>query len=127
MKSDEIVRVFAERLKQAGRRSMTRHAKTVLEVFVASSVPVAAKDVLYSVKRFDPLISKATVHNVLNELLHCGLATAIAPERHREPTRYVLATPTDALQPCTHPHWVCKDCGATRAGRPSPHETPDQP
>jgi Fe2+ or Zn2+ uptake regulation protein len=112
MESEEIQRVFAERLKQAGRRSMTRHVRTILQAVVTANEPVSAKDMHYAVKRFDPLISRSTVRKVLNELIHCGLAVSILPERHRQPTRYLVAQ-TSQPQICSHAHLVCKDCGAT--------------
>ena len=111
MEPEELQQMFEARLKAAGRRSMIRHARTVLQVFVASTAPVSSKDVLFAVKRFDPLISRSTVHKVLNELVQCGLATIIPPERHPQPTRYLVAVES-TKPPCSHPHWVCKDCGA---------------
>jgi Fe2+ or Zn2+ uptake regulation protein len=88
---------------------MTRHVRTILQAIVAANEPVSPKDIHYAVKRFDPLISRSTVRRVLNELIQCGLA--VSPERYRQPTRYLVAQ-TSQPQTCSHPHLVCKDCGA---------------
>src|SRR5437870_3726099 len=70
-----------------------------------------------SVKRFDPLIRLATVYNVLSELVQCGLASTINPERHREPRRYQLAAQPNEAQHAVIRIWSARTATQGSQGR----------
>lgn len=112
--------MLLEKLKESGLISnLTQQVRQVLHVFVASTEPVSIKDLLYAVKRFDPLVSKFTVIRLMNKLTECGLALAIQPQRHQQATKYSkgysnvipIAVNTDTIA-CIHQNLVCADCGA---------------
>jgi hypothetical protein len=80
-------------------------------------------EVLYAVKKLDPLIGHHVVMNFLEVLVDCGLAHLIPPSRPRAPQMFEPLTESAGMieehetkqedhQGCHHPHLVCNDCGA---------------
>jgi len=65
--------------------------RLLVQVFCDSKEPLGAKEMLYRVKRLDPLVSFGTVYRFLTLLAASGLATTIPRER-RGPLRFKKVT-----------------------------------
>jgi len=110
MELDQMTEQFDQFLKESGHYFGPR-VRLLVQVFCDSKEPLGAKEMLYRVKRLDPLVSFGTVYRFLTLLAASGLATTIPRER-RGPQRF--AKVTTPMQPghCNHAQLVCKDCGA---------------
>jgi len=107
---EQMTAQFDQFLKESGHYFGTR-GRLLAQVFCDSKEPLSAKEMLYRVKRLDPMLSFGTIYRFLALIAASGLAEAIPRER-RGPVRYKkLSTPIQVGQ-CTHAHLVCKDCGA---------------
>lgn len=110
MELEQMTAQFDQFLKESGHYFGTR-GRLLAQVFCDSKEPLSAKEMLYRVKRLDPMLSFGTIYRFLALIAASGLAEAIPRER-RGPVRYKkLSTPIQVGQ-CTHAHLVCKDCGA---------------
>ena len=95
---------FTQQLRSTGKHG-SRQRSVVLRAFLRQEKPVTAQELLYPVKQEDISVSFGTVYHTLRLLVACGLAREIISALHS--TKYELATAH-----CSHPHLVCKDCGA---------------
>jgi Fe2+ or Zn2+ uptake regulation protein len=115
--SGELVRALDEYLTQQ-QLYFGKDGRLIAQTFSTCTGPVTATELLYEVKRFNPLISGSNVRHFLHLLVDSGLARKIEAERHggRGPARFENATDKVAeiveVQQCSHQHLVCKDCGA---------------
>jgi Fe2+ or Zn2+ uptake regulation protein len=101
---------FDQFLKESGHYFGPR-VRLLVQVFCDAKEPLGAKEMLYRVKRLDPLVSFGTVYRFLTLLAASGLATTIPRER-RGPLRFAKVTTPKLPGQCNHAHLVCKDCGA---------------
>jgi len=107
---EQMTTQFDQFLKESGHYFGTR-GRLLVQVFCDSKEPLSAKEMLYLVKRLDPMLSFGTVYRFLTLLAASGLVETIPRER-RGPVRFKkLSTPVPTGQ-CKHPRLVCKDCGA---------------
>src|SRR5712691_4360190 len=101
MELDQMTDQFDQFLKESGHYFGPR-VRLLVQVFCDSKEPLGAKEMLYRVKRLDPLVSFGTVYRFLTLLAASGLATTIPRER-RGPLRFAKVThPKGAwpMQPC---------------------------
>ena len=110
MELDQMTDQFDQFLKESGHYFGPR-VRLLVQVFCDSKEPLGAKEMLYRVKRLDPLVSFGTVYRFLTLLAASGLATTIPRER-RGPVRFAKVTTPKQPGQCNHAHLVCKDCGA---------------
>lgn len=101
----EIVRAEELLSRQLGRLGMkrTKQRSTVLRVFLQTTEPTSAHELLYLIKEEDLFIGFTTVYRTLKTIVACGLGKEVIS--------------TDAIaryvhDHCSHRHVVCKDCGA---------------
>ena len=128
MELEQMTAQFDQFLKESGHYFGTR-GRLLVQVFCDSKEPVSAKEMLYRVKRLDPMLSFGTIYRFLTLIAASGLAEAIPRER-RGPVRYKKLSTTVQVGECKHPHLVCKDCGAIvdgRCGLPQPRQATPRP
>lgn len=99
---------FREYLRNVGMHGTSRNKKSlVLRVFLRTIKPVTVMELAYLVKKEDIGLSYHTVYQTMNRLVTCGLAIKIESPREALRYRHELT-----FKKCSHPHLVCKDCGA---------------
>ena len=107
---EQMTTQFDQFLKESGHYFGTR-GRLLVQVFCDSKEPLSAKEMLYLVKRLDPMLSFGTIYRFLTLIAASGLATTIPRER-RGPVRFAKVTTPKLPGQCNHAHLVCKDCGA---------------
>ena len=110
MELEQMTTQFDQFLKESGHYFGTR-GRLLVQVFCDSKEPLSAKEMLYRVKRLDPMLSFGTIYRFLTLIAASGLATTIPRER-RGPLRYQKVSAPVQVGQCKHAHLVCKDCGA---------------
>ena len=110
MELDQMNTQFDQFLKESGHYFGSR-GRLLVQVFCDSKEPLSAKEMLYLVKRLDPMLSFGTVYRFLTLLAASGLVETIPRER-RGPVRYQKISAPVQVGQCKHAHLVCKDCGA---------------
>ena len=110
MELDQMTAQFDQFLKESGHYFGSR-GRLLAQVFCDSQEPLSAKEMLYRVKRLDPMLSFGTIYRFLTLIAASGLATTIPRER-RGPIRYQKVSAPVQVGQCKHSHLVCKDCGA---------------
>jgi len=99
---DRAEELLFQQLRRIGMKR-TKQRNRILRVFLQTTEPISAHELLCLVKKDDVFIGFTTVYRMLKTIIACGLgkevisADAIA--------RYVH-------EHCSHRHLVCKDCGA---------------
>ena len=76
---------------------------TILRVFLQTTEPISAHELLCLVKKDDVFIGFTTVYRTLKTIVACGLGKEVISAG--AVARYVH-------DHCSHRHLVCKDCGA---------------
>jgi Fur family ferric uptake transcriptional regulator len=98
---------FREYLMNVGMHGTSKKKSLVLRVFLHTTKPVTVMELAYLVKKEDIGLSYHTVYQTMNRLVTCGLAIKI--ESRTEALRYRHEL---TFEKCSHPHLLCKDCGA---------------
>ena len=92
MEINQITDEFNQFLKESGRYFGNR-GRLLVQVLCDSKEPLSAKEMLYLVKRLDPMLSFGTVYCFLTLLAASGLVETI-PREWRGPVRFKkLSTP----------------------------------
>jgi Fe2+ or Zn2+ uptake regulation protein len=100
---DRAEELLSQQLKRIGMKR-TKQRSTVLRVFLQTTEPISAHELLCLVKKDDVFIAFTTVYRTLKTIVACGLAKEVIPAGAS--ARYVH-------EHCSHRHHlVCKDCGA---------------
>ncbi|MBZ5549925.1 MAG: transcriptional repressor [Acidobacteriia bacterium] len=108
----EIERRFEAYLRSV-RMKRSTHRTTVLRVFMGSTKPMTSLELLYAVKQADVGVSLGVVYSTIKLMIACGLAREIVDGRKTLYTHEGVAA-------CSHPHLICRDCGAVVARAEGP-------
>lgn len=100
---DRAEGLLSQQLRRIGMKR-TKQRSTVLRVFLQTTEPVSAHELLYLIKADDLFIGFTTVYRTLKTIVACGLGKEVISDRAI--ARYVH-------DHCSHRHLVCKDCGAS--------------
>ncbi|HXM63006.1 MAG TPA: transcriptional repressor [Terriglobales bacterium] len=94
--------LLSQQLRRLGMKR-TKQRSTILRVFLQTTEPISAHELLYLIKEDDLLIGFSTVYRTLKTIIACGLGKEVISAD---------AVARYAHDHCSHPHLVCKDCGA---------------
>jgi Fe2+ or Zn2+ uptake regulation protein len=98
---DRAEELLSQQLRRLGMKR-TKQRSTVLHVFLQTTEPISAHELLCLVKKDDVFTGFTTVYRALKTIVACGLSKEVISADGI--ARYVH-------NHCSHRHLVCKDCG----------------
>jgi len=100
---DRAEELLSQQLRHLGMKR-TKQRSTILRVFLQTTEPISAHELLYLIKEDNLFIGFTTVYRALKTIVACGLGKEVIS--FGDIPRYVH-------DHCSHRHHlVCKDCGA---------------
>jgi Fe2+ or Zn2+ uptake regulation protein len=98
---DRAEELLSQQLRRLGMKR-TKQRSTILRVFLQTTEPISAHELLYLIKKDDLFIGFTTVYRTLKTIVACGLGKEVIS---------VGSVPRYVHDHCSHRHLVCKDCG----------------